>query len=101
MSEKTSLLDIPSRRFFATQIVNCIQQENESSGQKVDKWIYCDKSGSSVSFNQVWIQGFIVLVSADGNDILVDDGTGIVHVTGLNKLLKNVSVTKGMDRDDL
>lgn len=95
MSERISILNTPARRFFAAQLKYCSQVENDETGNLKDEWIYRGNKGSSMTFSQVWIQGFVVLVSTDGNDILVDDGTGIVHVTGVNKLVKNVKINKG------
>ena len=46
-------------------------------------------------FDQVWVQGIVVLVGADGNDFLLDDGTGITEVTGVTKLMRDFSLHKG------
>ncbi|KXJ12817.1 uncharacterized protein LOC110241537 [Exaiptasia diaphana] len=91
MTEKTSILNLPARKFFVVQLTNCFQVDKDE-----EEWIYQGTLDLPLRFNQVWIQGFVVLVSADGNDVLVDDGTGVAHATGVVKLVKNFTIIKGM-----
>ena len=101
MSQKTNsskgILNTPAKKFFVGQIACCTPINKETSGPyNADEWLYQSLQGSAISFTQAWVQGFVVLVSADGNDVLIDDGTGIIHVTGVIKLVKNVNIFKGM-----
>jgi hypothetical protein len=89
-------LNAPAKKFFAAQIRSCIQANKEASVPfNGDEWTYKCNVRSPISFSQIWVQGIVVLVSADGNDMLLDDGTGIIYVTGITKLLKNVLIAKG------
>ena len=93
-----SKLSTPARKFFACQLLCCSPDDKAtSSSSQVDKWIYCTSpSGSHIEFSQVWLQGIVVLVSLDGNNILLDDGTAIVHATGITKIVKEIgSFCKG------
>lgn len=94
-SSSQSLLSLPAKKFFAAQIPSCSQNNKDSASSNIEEWMYKSNRRTSISFSQIWIQGIVVLVSSDGNDMLVDDGTGIVHVTGLIKLVKNLLITKG------
>lgn len=99
MSQKSSSshswLNLPAKKFFAAQIPSCFQTNKDSASNNIDEWTYKSNRRTSISFSQIWIQGIVVLVSSDGNDMLIDDGTGIVHVTGLIKIVKNALITKG------
>ena len=91
MSQKQTFhLDSPARKFFACQLQHCSLSHNRTEGQ----WLY--KNGNvKFCFDQVWVQGIVVLVGADGNDFLLDDGTGITEVTGVTKLVRDFSLHKG------
>ncbi|XP_031558815.1 recQ-mediated genome instability protein 2-like [Actinia tenebrosa] len=95
-SRLNSGLNSPAKKFFAAQIPSCVQTNKDSSSNNTDEWTYKSNRRSSISFSQIWVQGIVVLVSTDGNDMLIDDGTGIVYVTGLIKLVKNILISKGM-----
>lgn len=77
MSQKQQvILNTPARKVFASQL------HNDS--------IHADSS------NQVWLQGIVVLVSADGNDLFLDDGTGIIQANGVTRIVKDLFIQKGM-----
>ena len=40
----------------------------------------------------------MVLVSADGNDLFLDDGTGIIEANGVSKIAKDQFIQKGCYR---
>lgn len=40
----------------------------------------------------------MVLVSADGNDLFLDDGTGIIEANGISKIAKDLFIQKGCYR---
>ena len=76
MSQKQGvILNTPARKVFASQL------HNDS--------IHADSS------DQVWVQGIVVLVSADGNDLFLDDGTGIIQANGVTKIVKDLFIQKG------
>ena len=76
MSQKQGvILNTPARKVFASQLHN----DN----------IHTDSS------SQVWVQGIVVLVSADGNDLFLDDGTGIIQANGVTKIVKDLFIQKG------
>ena len=76
MSQKQQvILNTPARKVFASQL------HNDS--------IHAD------SRNQVWLQGIVVLVSADGNDLFLDDGTGIIQANGVTRIVKDLFIQKG------
>ena len=56
--------------------------------------MYCDRN-RKICFSQVWVQGIVVLVSADGNDLFLDDGTGIIEANGISKIVKDLFIQKG------
>lgn len=92
MSQRqTFSLDSPARKFFACQLQHCSLSYDGNEGQ----WLY-ENGGLKFCFNQIWVQGIVVLVRADGNDFLLDDGTGIIEVTGVTKLVKDFNLHKGM-----
>ena len=35
------------------------------------------------------------MVSADGNDLFLDDGTGIIEANGISKIVKDLFIQKG------
>ena len=91
MSQKQTFhLDSPARKFFACQLQHCSLSHNGTEGQ----WLYKNEN-VKFCFNQVWVQGIVVLVGADGNDFLLDDGTSITEVTGVTKLVRDFSLHKG------
>lgn len=76
MSQKQQvILNTPARKVFASQL-------------HIDS-IHADSS------NQVWLQGIVVLVSADGNDLFLDDGTGIIQANGVTRIVKDLFIQKG------
>ena len=44
------------------------------------------------------MQGIVVLVSADGNDLFLDDGTGIIEANGISKIANDLFIQKGCYR---
>lgn len=42
-----------------------------------------------------YMQGIVVLVSADGNDLFLDDGTGIIQANGVTRIVKDLFIQKG------
>lgn len=88
MSQKQlTLLNTPARKFFIRQLLSCSLQHN---GGIIHPNLY----GKEIT-TQVWIQGVVVLVSSDRNDLVLDDGTGVIHVTGFTKILKDLYLHKG------
>ncbi|XP_068727808.1 recQ-mediated genome instability protein 2-like [Montipora capricornis] len=72
MSQKQPLiLNTPAKKFFMSQLLG-------SSSQ------------------QVWLQGIVVDISADSNDVLLDDGTGVIQATGVTQIIKDLYLHKGM-----
>ena len=59
------------------------------------RWVYRNRRGSKIGFSQVWLQGIVVMVSVDGDDVLLDDGTAVVHATGVTKIVKDARISKG------
>ena len=56
--------------------------------------MYSD-SNRKIFFSQVWVQGIVVLVSEDGDDLFLDDGTGIIEANGITKIVKDLFIQKG------
>ena len=78
MSQKQGvILNTPARKVFVGQLLN-------------------DSCILSVATNQVWVQGIVVLVSTDGNDLFLDDGTGIIQANGVTKIVKDLFIHKGI-----
>ena len=72
MSQKQPLiLNTPAKKFFMSQLLG----------------------GSS---QQVWLQGIVVDISADSNDVLLDDGTGVIQATGVTQITKDLYLHKGI-----
>ena len=91
MSQKQAFsLNSPAKKFFASQLLHCSSSDNENAGQ----WLYNNRN-LKIFFSQVWVQGIVVLVSADGNGFFLDDGTGIVEINGVVKLVKDFFLHKG------
>jgi len=91
MSQKQSFsLDAPAKKFFACQLLRCTSNVKAAT----DGWMYSDGNGK-VCFSQVWVQGIVVLVSADGDGLFLDDGTGIIEANGICKIVKNLFIQKG------
>jgi len=89
MSQKQPVtLNSPARKFFASQLLSCALQQD---GRIINQGLYSD-----AVINQVWVQGIVVLVSADGNDLLLDDGTAVIQATGVTKIVKDLFIHKGM-----
>ena len=84
------LLNTPARKFFISQLLNCSLQHDGGI-------IHPDSYGKDVT-TQVWLQGVVVLVSPDQNDLLLDDGTGVIHATGVTKIVKDLYLHKGMSK---
>ena len=59
--------------------------------------MYIDRN-CKICFSQVWVQGIVVLVSADGNDLFLDDGTGIIEANGISKIANDLFIQKGCYR---
>lgn len=94
MSRKQSFsLNTPAKKFFACQLLQC----SSSVQTATDQWMYSD-SNLKICFSQVWVQGLVVLVSADGNDLFLDDGTGIIEANGITKIVKDLFIQKGSHR---
>lgn len=92
MSQKQSfsLIDTPARKFFGCQLPHC-SSINEAAAEQ---WLY-HSDNVIIHFSQVWVQGTVVMVSADGNGLFLDDGTGIIEANGVTKLLKDLFIRKG------
>ena len=91
MSQKQSFsLDAPAKKFFACQLLHC----SSSVKAATDLWMYSD-SNRKIFFSQVWVQGIVVLVSEDGDDLFLDDGTGIIEANGITKIVKDLFIQKG------
>ncbi|XP_078354693.1 recQ-mediated genome instability protein 2-like [Oculina patagonica] len=89
MSQKQPFsLDAPARKFFACQLPHCTSSD-------ADQWLY-HNDRVKIHFSQVWVQGIVVLVSADGNGLFLDDGTGIIEANGVTKVVKDLFIQKGM-----
>ncbi|XP_074610763.1 recQ-mediated genome instability protein 2-like isoform X1 [Acropora palmata] len=89
MSQKQlPLLNTPARKFFIRQLLGCSLQHN---GGIIHPNLY----GKEI-ITQVWVQGVVVLVSPDRNDLVLDDGTGVIYVTGFTKIVKDLYLHKGM-----
>lgn len=58
--------------------------------------MYIDSS-RKICFSQVWVQGIVVLVADDGDDLSVflDDGTGIIQANGITRIVKDLFIQKG------
>ena len=94
MSQKQSFsLDAPAKKFFACQLLHCTSNVKAAA----DQWMYSD-GNHKICFSQVWVQGIVVLVSADGNDLFLDDGTGIIEANGKSKIAKDQFIQKGYYR---
>lgn len=86
MSQKQPLtLNTPARKLFACQL---LQKQHDGGIQ----WL---RNNDNLTCNQVWLQGIVVLVSADGNDLFLDDGTGIIQANGVTKIVKDLFIHKG------
>ena len=91
MSQKQSfILDAPAKKFFSCQLLHCISNVKAAT----DQWMYSD-GNRKVCFTQVWVQGIVVLVSADGDGLFLDDGTGIIEANGISKIVKDLFIRKG------
>ena len=91
MSQKQSFsLDAPAKKFFACQLLHCTLALKTAT----DQWMHCDRN-RKIWFSQVWVQGIVVLVSEDGNDLFLDDGTGIIEANGISKIGKDLFIQKG------
>ena len=91
MSRKQSFeLDAPARKFFACQLLQCRSSVKAITNQ----WLY-HNGDLKIHFSQVWVQGTVVLVSADGNGLFLDDGTGIIEANGITKIVKDLFIQKG------
>ena len=92
MSQKQPFsLNTPARKFFACQLLHCASSDEEIA----DQWLYSD-GNLKIPFSQVWVQGIVVLVSADGDGLFIDDGTGIIEANGVTKpVMKDLFVQKG------
>lgn len=91
MSQKQSFsLDAPAKKFFACQL----PQYTSNVKGATDQWMYSD-GNCEVCFSQLWVQGIVVLVSADGDDLFLDDGTGIIEANGISKIMKDLFIQKG------
>jgi len=89
MSQKQPVtLNSPARKFFASQLLSCTLRQD---GRIINQGLYSD-----AVINQVWVQGIVVLVSADGNDLLLDDGTAVIQAAGVTKIVKDLFIHKGM-----
>lgn len=89
MSQKKPLiLDTAARKFFASQLLSCSVRQGRGI---IHQELY-----NSEPINQVWVQGTVVLLSANGNDLLLDDGTGIIQATGVTEIVKDLFIHKGM-----
>ena len=89
MSQKQPvMLNSPARKFFASQLLSCTLRQD---GRIINQGLYSD-----AVINQVWVQGIVVLVSADGNDLLLDDGTAVIQATGVTKIVKDLFIHKGI-----
>ena len=88
MSQKQlPILRTPARKFFIRQLLCCSLQHN---GGILHPNLY----GKEIT-TQVWVQGVVVLVSPDRNDLVLDDGTGVIHVTGVTKIAKDLYLHTG------
>ncbi|XP_001631092.2 uncharacterized protein LOC5510643 [Nematostella vectensis] len=99
MSQKQqalSRLSMPAIKLFVNQVQHC-QQVSDRGSSPLYEWVCCGISGQEgLGLSQVWLQGYIVKLFDDNNDFLLDDGTGVAHITGVNKLVKNVLFKEGM-----
>lgn len=92
MSQKKPLvLDTAARKFFASQLLSCSVRQGRGI---IHQELY-----NSEPINQVWVQGTVVLLSANGNDLLLDDGTGIIQATGVTEIVKDLFIHKGILQD--
>ena len=91
MSQKqSSILDAPAKKFFACQLSQCTSNVKAAA----DQWMYIDSS-RKICFSQVWVQGIVVLVADDGDDLFLDDGTGIIQANGITRIVKDLFIQKG------
>lgn len=91
MSQKqSSILNAPAKKFFACQLSQCTSNVKAAA----DQWMYSDSS-RKICFSQVWVQGVVVLVADDGDDLFLDDGTGIVQANGITRIVKDLFIQKG------
>ena len=91
MSQKqSSILDAPAKKFFACQLSQCASNVKAAA----DQWMYSDSS-RKICFSQVWVQGIVVLVAEDGDDLFLDDGTGIIQANGITRIVKDLFIQKG------
>ena len=91
MSQKQSFsLDAPAKKFFASQLLHCTANVEAAT----DQWMY-SHGNRKVCFSQVWVQGIVVLVSAGGDDLFLDDGTGLIEANGITKIVKDLFIQKG------
>ena len=81
-------LDTPAKKFFACQLAENSPWFNQALRDSSNKSVV-------VRHHHVWCQGRVVLVSADGNNLLLDDGTGILLATGATKIVNDLSICKG------
>ena len=89
MSQKQPLtLNSPARKFFVSQLLGSSLRQD---GGIIHKELY-----NNEVINQVWLQGIVVLVSAEGNSLLLDDGTGIIQASGITKVMKDLFIHKGI-----
>ena len=94
MSQKPSRLSVPARKLYIGQLLKCSRSENEDLDSNQGNWKYMT-SELSLVFNQVWIQGVVISATKDRSDVIVDDGTGIVLLTGINRIIKDVKFCEG------
>lgn len=94
MSIKPSRLESPAQKLYIGQLLNCVQSEGD---ERINQWKWrytINTTDFCLVFNQVWVQGFVT-VTMNKSDIVIDDGTGIVLLTGIDKIYKEKSFNKG------
>ncbi|XP_067678926.1 recQ-mediated genome instability protein 2-like [Haliotis asinina] len=81
-----NILDLPSTKLLVSDLQHCVKSPDViNPNVKSVNW-EMKVLGRKKLFGCVWVQGLVVQKTENGDEIVLDDGTGTVRIVGCDKV---------------